>query len=273
MSSDERPNDDLPDEAPDARGGPAPSAFPAGGAMNESAGEVRPASRWWRWLVPVTAAGAILAVTAGTAMALRIQSPQSGDSPLHSAGDGPAAGGGVAGVTGGIEPGNRVVDPTQPSGPDVPVSNGRPGAQPVLPTLPADPAEPTAGRAMPAPPRADPGRTESEPPWPRDGRPMTGTWAETGPDGQALTLHFYGTPATPKACGARYTATVWETPERVLLRVHEHRLDRGGGSAGQPVACPEVAAERKVTVELDRRLGDRSVHELPERREVPVRDR
>lgn len=87
MSSDERPNDELPDEAPDARGGPAPSAFPARGALNESAGEARPASRWLRWLVPVTAAGAILAVTAGTAMALRIQSPQSGDSPLHSAGD------------------------------------------------------------------------------------------------------------------------------------------------------------------------------------------
>lgn len=271
MSRDERPNDELPDEASEVQGGPAPSAFPAHGAQNQSAGEVRPSSRWLRWLVPVTAAGAILAVTAGTAMALRVQPPQSGDSPLHAARDGAEPAGSAAG--GGTEPTKGVIDRAQPTGPDAPVSKNVRGADPLLPTMPPGPSEPTAG-AVPASPKPDPGRTGgSEPPWPRDGRPMTGTWAETGPDGQTLTLHFYGTPATPKACGARYTATVWETPGRVLLRVHEHRLDRGGGSAGgQPAACPEIAATRTVTVELDRRLGDRSVHELPEGREVPVRD-
>lgn len=250
MSRDEESNEELAGEAPtDAPG----------------------SGRWLRWFVPVTAAAAVVALTAGAAMALRGPSLEDGNTPWRGAGGGGERTGAVGTVTAGSEPAKKVTGPVEPTAPDAPVS--MPGARSLLPTPPTDVVEGTSGAARPTPPQADPERTgHSEPPWPGDDRPMTGPWAETGPDGQRLTLHFYGTPATPKACGARYTATVREAPGQVRLRVHKHDLD-GDAGGGSPVACPEIAKERTVTVELDRPLGDRSVYKMPEGREVPVRGR
>lgn len=288
MSRDERPNDEVPDgthgDSP-RQGFPADPAgrdVPGGSASRASRdprlapepGGKRSSGGWLRWFVPVTAAAAVVALTAGTATALRAEAPGSGDPARQVARQGAEpAGGGVSGYTGGTTAPSVVVDPARPTGRDAPVSE--PGAPATLPTGPADLAEPTAAPAQPASPEPGPGGTRgSAPPWPGDGRPMTGTWAETGPDGQRLTLHFYGSPRTPKACAVRYTARALETPGKVLLRVHERRPRRGGGSSGgTAVACPDMATERTVTVELDHPLGGRGVYELPERREVPVRGR
>lgn len=114
---------------------------------------------------------------------------------------------------------------------------------------------------------ADPGVVRVTPPaWdPYD--PPSGTsieFATTSPGRRQLTVTFTGAPGPRlRACGADYTAAAVESPNAVVVIVHEHR------NPGEE-ACLAIGARRTATVTLARPLGERAVLEVTQGHPVPL---